>query len=75
MTPHPGQAMGRTLYECFDTVDSAFPPIAAHLRAPEGEDVDFVLSVWVHLGTQEIPAISKPVRIATLEVMAHNLRC
>ena len=41
LAPHPNQAEGRTLYECFDTVDSAYPPIAAHLRALGGEDVDF----------------------------------
>jgi diguanylate cyclase (GGDEF)-like protein len=41
LTPHPDQAEGRTLYECFETLDAAFPPIAAHLRALGGEDVDF----------------------------------
>ncbi|HKC11642.1 MAG TPA: EAL domain-containing protein [Vicinamibacteria bacterium] len=40
----PCQAVGRTLYEYFDTADSAFPPIAAHLRALGGEDVDFAFT-------------------------------
>ncbi len=38
------QAVGRTLYEYFDTADSAFPPIAAHLRALGGEGVDFAFT-------------------------------
>jgi diguanylate cyclase (GGDEF)-like protein len=40
----PCQAVGRTLYEYFDTADSAFPPIAAHLRALGGESVDFAFT-------------------------------
>jgi diguanylate cyclase (GGDEF)-like protein len=38
------QAVGTTLYEYFDTADSAFPPIAAHLRALGGEGVDFAFT-------------------------------
>jgi diguanylate cyclase (GGDEF)-like protein/PAS domain S-box-containing protein len=37
-------AVGRTLYEYFDTQDSAFPPIAAHLRALAGVGVDFAFT-------------------------------
>jgi diguanylate cyclase (GGDEF)-like protein len=40
----PCQAVGRTLYEYFDTADAAFPPIAAHLRALGGESVDFAFN-------------------------------
>jgi diguanylate cyclase (GGDEF)-like protein len=44
LTLRAGQAVGRTLYDCFETADPAFPPIAAHLRALEGEAVDFALT-------------------------------
>jgi diguanylate cyclase (GGDEF)-like protein len=44
LSPQPCQAVGRTLYEYFDTVDSAFPPIAAHLRALGGQGVDLAFT-------------------------------
>jgi PAS domain S-box-containing protein len=36
-----GQGVGSTLYEYFDTQDSSFGPIAAHLRALAGEAVSY----------------------------------
>jgi len=37
----PGEVIGRTLYDYFGTTDPAFPPIANHRRALEGEQVAF----------------------------------
>jgi signal transduction histidine kinase/CheY-like chemotaxis protein len=37
----PNEAVGRSLYEYFGTEDPAFPAIASHLRALEGESTSF----------------------------------
>jgi PAS domain-containing protein len=37
----PGEVIGRTLYDYFGTTDPAFPAIANHLRALQGEQVAF----------------------------------
>ncbi len=37
----PGQVVGRTLYEYFDTTDPNFLPIESHRRALEGEEVTY----------------------------------
>ena len=42
---HPSEAVGKTLFEYFQTDDEAFPPIAAHARALQGEAVDFE-QIW-----------------------------
>ncbi|MEK6754902.1 MAG: PAS domain S-box protein, partial [Bacteroidota bacterium] len=36
----PGQLVGKSLYELFDTTDREFPPIAAHLTALQGRMVE-----------------------------------
>jgi two-component system cell cycle sensor histidine kinase/response regulator CckA len=38
---HPDQMMGLTLWEYFKTDDPKFPPLAAHLRALQGEPVSY----------------------------------
>lgn len=42
----PGQAVGMTLYEYFQTNDKDFTTISAHLRALQGETVSYEL-VWM----------------------------
>lgn len=46
----PGQAVGKTLYEYFNTTDSDFLPIAMHRRALEGEATMYEMkwdgSIW-----------------------------
>ncbi|NLF72714.1 MAG: PAS domain S-box protein [Candidatus Anammoximicrobium sp.] len=37
----PNEAVGKSLYEYFETTDEAFPAIEAHRRALAGEGVDF----------------------------------
>ena len=42
---HPSEVIGKTLFDYFQTDDEAFPPLAAHGRALQGEAVDFE-QVW-----------------------------
>lgn len=42
----PGEVVGTSLYDFFQTTDSDFPAIAAHRRALGGESVDFE-QVWL----------------------------
>lgn len=51
---YPGNNVGKTLFEYFETDDEAFPPIAAHRRALQGESVSYeshwqnrVFRAWV----------------------------
>lgn len=40
----PGQVVGRSLYDYFQTTDESFPAIAAHRRALSGEVVEFEMA-------------------------------
>ncbi|MEW6058581.1 MAG: PAS domain-containing protein [Actinomycetota bacterium] len=61
----PRESVGRTLYEFFGTDDPTFPPIAAHVRALDGEAVTQELS-WMD---RAFDARVQPLRNSNGEVV------
>jgi len=78
LNQHPGQFVGQTLYDYFQIRDPQFQPIAAHLRALEGESVSYEIE-WMgrSFGAHVEPLRDAAGRIegvigAALDITAHK---